>query len=98
MPLQEALAKLSIHLEYFPSVEWLKRGITPDQLGLFEGVGAEDPMSYQIPRITLWLGNLWLVANGDIPAFLEEVRITFLHEVGHYLGLDENQLTDRDLY
>jgi len=27
----------------------------------------------------------------------EEVRRTYLHELGHYLGLDEEALAERDL-
>ena len=27
----------------------------------------------------------------------EEIRVTVLHEIGHFLGLDENDLADRDL-
>lgn len=96
-PIRQALDRVSIHLELFPDPKWLKLGIEPDQLGLFEGVGTEDPSSFQIPRITLWLGNLWLAANADPEAYLEEVRITFLHELGHYLGFDEDQLADRNL-
>jgi predicted Zn-dependent protease with MMP-like domain len=29
--------------------------------------------------------------------FQEEVRRTYLHELGHYLGLDEEALAERDL-
>jgi predicted Zn-dependent protease with MMP-like domain len=34
---------------------------------------------------------------GDAATFREEVRRTYLHELGHYLGLDEDDLADRDL-
>ena len=95
--LQPALARIAIVLEDFPTEAWLAEGIEPDQLGLFEGVGAEDPRSAQIPRIVLWLGNLWEMCQGDVEAFQEEVRVTFLHELGHYLGLDEEDLIERDL-
>jgi predicted Zn-dependent protease with MMP-like domain len=29
--------------------------------------------------------------------FREEVRITFLHELGHYLGLNEEDISERGL-
>ena len=33
----------------------------------------------------------------DLPTFDEEVRITYIHEFGHYLGLDEFELESRGL-
>lgn len=95
--LQAALTHITIVLEDIPNEMWLAEGIEPDQLGLFEGVGSEDPTHYQVPRIVLWLGNLWEICQGDLEAYLEEVRVTFLHELGHYLGLNEEDLVDRDL-
>ncbi len=95
--LQEALRKVVVLLQDFPTSAQEAEGVEPDQLGLFEGVGVEDPDSPQLPRITLWLGNLWDLSEGDQEVFLEEVRVTFLHELGHYLGLDEEDLIERDL-
>jgi predicted Zn-dependent protease with MMP-like domain len=95
--LRLVLDRIAILLENFPPPERRAEGIEPDQLGLFEGVGAEDPGSHQVPRIVLWLGNLWEYSSADEEAFREEVRVTFLHELGHYLGLDEEDLAERDL-
>ena len=36
-------------------------------------------------------------AAGDIKTFREEVRKTLMHELGHYLGLDEDDLIERGL-
>ena len=36
-------------------------------------------------------------AEDDPDTFREEVRITFLHELGHLLGLDEEDLDVRGL-
>ena len=33
----------------------------------------------------------------DLPTFDEEVRITYIHEFGHYLGLNESELESRGL-
>jgi predicted Zn-dependent protease with MMP-like domain len=49
------------------------------------------------PQIILFLENLWGFAKGDEGIFRGEVRTTFLHELGHYLGLDEDELTERGL-
>ena len=68
-------------------------GIEDDLLGLFTGLefayeGAEPAP----PQIILFLENIWDEAGYDERAFRNEVRITYLHELGHYLGLDEDDL------
>jgi len=95
--LQAAVEKITVVLEDYPGPVWLAGGIDKDQLGLFEGVGSEDPSHHHLPRIVLWLGNIWEMCNSDLEAYREEVRVTFLHELGHYLGLDEDELEERDL-
>ena len=75
-------------------------GIEPDTLGLF--VGEEFPDSAGggtdlPPQILLFLENLWHFADSDPAAFRREVRKTVLHELGHYLGLDEDDLEARRL-
>lgn len=66
-----------------------------DLLGLFEGCSRIDgtpETPLDLPRIRLFLDNLWDHADGDVNAYREELRITLLHELGHYLGLDEEQV------
>jgi predicted Zn-dependent protease with MMP-like domain len=48
-------------------------------------------------QIILFLENIWSLADGREQLYRDEVRITFLHELGHYLGLDENGLIERGL-
>jgi predicted Zn-dependent protease with MMP-like domain len=96
-PLRDALSEVAMVLEEFPSLEHEADGVESDQLGLFEGSDATDSASPQMPRIVLWLGNLWDLAEAEEDAYREEVRVTFLHELGHYLGLDEDDLTERGL-
>ncbi len=75
-------------------------GVDPDLLGLFvgpncaEGIESGDPLP---PEILLFLENLWDYADGDEELFREEVRVTYYHELGHYLGLEEGDLEDRGL-
>lgn len=68
-----------------------------DLLGLFLGPTAAEPDLIGPPRIELYLHNLWDYAEEDEELFYEEVRITFLHELGHYLGWDEDELESRGL-
>ncbi len=83
-----------------PTPEMEDEGLAPDLLGLFVGPamdeepGLDDPLP---PEILLFLGNLWDYAEEDPEVFREEVRRTYLHELGHYLGLEEADLVARDL-
>jgi predicted Zn-dependent protease with MMP-like domain len=73
----------------------LDEDLDPDLLGLFEGNARCDPLPEapdEMPRIRLFLDNLWDDCVGDLQTYRHEVRITFLHELGHYLGLDEDQV------
>jgi predicted Zn-dependent protease with MMP-like domain len=66
-----------------------------DLLGLFEGNSCLDPTPehpLDLPRIRLFLDNLWDHSGGDLRLFRDELRITLLHELGHFLGLDEEQV------
>ncbi len=74
--------------------------LDPGLLGLFEGNARCDPLPEspdEMPRIRLFLDNLWDDCNGDLATYRSEVRITFLHELGHYLGLDEDQVAELGL-
>ena len=75
-------------------------GLDPDLLGLFVGPSCAesledgDPLP---PEILLFVENIWDYAGGDEAAFREEVRVTYYHELGHFLGLEEGELEDRGL-
>lgn len=92
--------EVAVHYERTPSAELLASGFDPDILGLFDGsphgaeLNADRPLP---PQILLYLDNLWEFAGGDEDAFRAEVRITYLHELGHYLGWDEEDLAARGL-
>ena len=67
-------------------------------LGLYEGVPltARGPMSYAgaVPdRITIFRGPLCARA-ADEQALAADVRVTVLHEVGHYFGLGDARLRE----
>ncbi len=67
-------------------------------LGLFEGASLLDEASADnLPRIRLFVENIWEYVEMDEQDFLDEVGTTFLHELGHYLGWDEEQLAERGL-
>jgi predicted Zn-dependent protease with MMP-like domain len=75
-------------------------GVEPDTLGLFVGsdfVHERDGQGELPPRIFLFLTPLWEEAEGDPECFRAEVRRTYLHELGHYLGWEEEDMKARDL-
>ena len=68
----------------------------PDLFGLYEGIPLPErgDMAGALPdRITIF--RLPLEEEFGDPGELErEIRITVLHELGHYFGLDEDRLAD----
>jgi len=97
-PLRERAQKLPVTFERRPSDALQTDGIEPDTLGLFAGPEfAEEEAVPMPPQIILFLENLWDFAEEDEEIFRDEVHTTYLHELGHYLGLDEDELTERGL-
>lgn len=69
-----------------------------DELGLFEGVCLlDEPTPEDLPVIRLFLVNIWEWVEEDEQDFRDEVGTTFLHELGHYLGWDEDEVAERGL-
>lgn len=99
-PLRERAQPLPVTFERIPSAAFQAEGIEADTLGLFTGPAfgdEEHSVSPLPPQIILFLENLWGFAAGDAGVFSDEVHTTYLHELGHYLGLDEDELTERGL-
>jgi len=97
--LRDAARQLPVCFEDEPSADLIADGLDPDILGLFVGA----PRHEQIhdpgppPQIILYLENILDECEDAGTTFAEEVRRTYLHELGHYLGLDEDALAERDL-
>lgn len=99
-PLRKHAARLPITFELKPNAGLVADGIENDTLGLFTGpaFGEEAHSASPLPpQIILYLENIWELSEGDEEFFLEEVSTTYLHELGHYLGLDEDDLIERGL-
>ena len=98
--LRDKVRQVPVSFERQPDEALQKDGIEPDTLGLFVGepyseIGATtDPLPAQL---ILFLENIRAATEGDEAAYREEVRTTLLHELGHYLGLDETDLEERGL-
>jgi predicted Zn-dependent protease with MMP-like domain len=97
-PLRMRAEKLPVILERQPNTDLQADGIEADTLGLFTGAEFIEENDVPLPpQIILFLENIWDVAEANEKLFRVEVRTTFLHELGHYLGLDEDELTERGL-
>ena len=97
---REAAASVPVCYEAYPSADIMDVDIDEDILGLFVGHehGAELAESQPLPpQILLFLDNIWDQAEGDETAYRDEVRLTYLHELGHYLGWDEDEVARRGL-
>ncbi len=99
------LRQVAILLEEYPPEDALMQYEPPmppgDILGYFSGVplterSLENPWSHLPSAIVLYRRNLQRIA-WDRERLLEELRITVFHEVGHFLGLDEDDLEERGL-
>jgi predicted Zn-dependent protease with MMP-like domain len=97
-PLREKAKALPVTFERKPNAGLQADGIEEDVLGLFIGPEFADEGRVPMPsQIILFLENILDEAEGEEEVFREEIRTTFLHELGHYLGLDEDDLAERGL-
>lgn len=91
---------VAVHYEALPAADVLADGFPDDILGLFTGSAHGTELAHDNPappQILLYLENLWDFAEGDLDVFRDEVRLTYLHELGHYFGWDEGELAARGL-
>ena len=99
---RQALADVRVEVRRFPGPGQGPDGVTnPLILGLFEGTAlperhADDLYGTLGAVITLFQGNLERQC-ADVDELVDEIRVTLLHEVGHYLGLDEEAVWRRGL-
>ena len=92
--------QVPVHYEALPHADVIAEGFESDILGLFTGSAHGTELAHDNPappEILLYLENLWDFAEDDVEIFREEVRLTYLHELGHYLGWDEDELAARGL-
>jgi predicted Zn-dependent protease with MMP-like domain len=66
-------------------------------LGLFHGVPTTKKSIFDLPTgpdyIVLYQKNIEAVCSSEAE-IREQIRLTVIHELGHYFGMDENQLKD----
>jgi predicted Zn-dependent protease with MMP-like domain len=95
-----AAASVPVCYEPHPNADLLADGLEPDILGLFVGLehlGNLGEGEFLPPQILLFIENIWDLADGDETAYRDEVRLTYLHELGHFLGWDEDEIARQGL-
>jgi len=101
---RQLLAEVAVSVEDLPSEEILREEtppLDPELLGLFVGVSLPERSSFDLvghlpPRILLFQRNLERQAS-ELAELRREIAVTVYHELGHYLGLDEDDLEELDL-
>jgi len=99
-PLRERACEPAVILLRKPSDSLDCADVEEDTMGLFIGNAFSDapgPDGTVGPRIYLFLRNIWDEADHEPERFRAELRDTLLHELGHYLGLEEDDLVARGI-
>jgi predicted Zn-dependent protease with MMP-like domain len=94
--IREYIENVPLLIEDFPSGELLaQENISPQILGVFIGVprteAAVTAQARDVDRMILFKRNLEKVCRTRAE-LVEQIQITVKHEIGHYLGLDEDDL------
>lgn len=99
-PIQAAMKNVDVIVEDVPDVAVLAKSdppLSPSAVGLFDpeplapGAGPGQPV-----RIFLYRKNLEITCASE-EEMVDEIGVTLLHEIGHHLGLDEDDLDARGL-
>jgi predicted Zn-dependent protease with MMP-like domain len=94
--IREYVSDVPLLIEDFPSEDLLGReNISPQILGLYFGVPRTEAETTAQPteltRVVLFKRNLEKVCR-DRDDLIEQIQVTVRHEVGHHLGLSEEDL------
>jgi len=94
---RKLIANVPIVIVDSPARQEVERGMDPRLLGMFEGTAYSDGGTLggapQVTQILLFRKNLERMAV-DTEDLREQIRITLLHETGHFFGMSEADLAD----
>jgi predicted Zn-dependent protease with MMP-like domain len=102
---QERLQNVVVLVDDFPSAGLRsrpgprsKRGQPRELvLGVFEGIPRTKKSVFDLPtgpdRVVLYQKNIEAICSSEAE-IRKQIRLTVIHELGHYFGMDEDQLKD----
>ncbi|MFK7742061.1 MAG: metallopeptidase family protein [Planctomycetota bacterium] len=101
---RQAMDRVPVVVQDLPDSSFAEIGgeeLAPDMLGLFDGVPLPETSEFDgvtLPANTIFLfqRNLERMADGK-KDLIEQIRITLWHELGHYLGFEEEDMDDLGL-
>jgi predicted Zn-dependent protease with MMP-like domain len=92
---RKLIANVPIVIVDSPARQEVEQGMDPRLLGMFEGSAYSDGGTLggapQVTQILLFRKNLERMAV-DTEDLREQIRITLLHETGHFFGMSEDDL------
>jgi len=95
---RKRMQNVSVLVENMPPEQHSQRGsrnLDNLVLGVFEGVPATQKSVFEVPtgpdRIVLYQTNIEAVCSNE-DQIRREIRLTVIHELGHYFGMTEAQL------
>ena len=94
--IREYIDSVEIYVEDWPSDEMVNgERVSPQILGIFMGVprtGASVTAQVEdLDRVLLFKKNLEKICRST-EELIEQIQVTVRHEIGHYLGLDEDDM------
>lgn len=98
-PYAELMENIAVVIEDGPPravLEELGLDTEDDLLGLYQGLSLADhsffqPGGQQPPRISIYRGPI-LRQCSTVEEVIREVRDTVVHELGHHVGLDDDEM------
>jgi predicted Zn-dependent protease with MMP-like domain len=93
------IRNVAVLVEDLPRHRLSSRSDQPKRLllGLFHGIPMTRKSTFDLPTgpdyVVLYQKNIEAVCSSDAEV-REQIRRTVIHELGHYFGMDENQLKD----
>jgi predicted Zn-dependent protease with MMP-like domain len=96
---RKRIRNVAVLVEDLPPGQPSPRHGRPKQLllGIFHGVPTTKKSAFDLPTgpdyVVLYQQNIEAVCSTDAE-LREQIRLTVIHELGHYFGMDEEQLKD----
>jgi len=93
------IRNVAVLVEDLPSDQPSSKSTKQDHLllGLFHGVPTTRKSTFDLPTgpdyVVLYQKNIEAVCSSEAEV-REQIRLTVIHELGHYFGMDEEQLKD----